>query len=208
VPSRSRASVRIGELVRELDKAQHGGPGGGAKFPALGISKTEAIANARAPPRFGEIGNLAESAKPAASHLTDFDPPLYNVWKQQTKTPGSAHFGNSEARWVDNLLYLYTEPFDVVVDPFAGGGSTIDVCRKRFRRYWVSDRKPIVERPAAGRALPDRTRQDAVDDAQALGRRQTWRVSPIGRARGAGRAGRRRRVAAPSGGIGAERATR
>lgn len=109
---------------------------------------------------------------------------------------------------MDNLLYLYTEPFDVVVDPFAGGGSTIDVCRKRFRRYWVSDRKPIVERPAAGRALPDRTRQDAVDDAQALGRRQTWRVSPIGRARGAGRAGRRRRVAAPSGGIGAERPTR
>jgi hypothetical protein len=31
---------------------------------------------------FGEIGNLAESAKSAASHLTDFDQPLYNVWKQ------------------------------------------------------------------------------------------------------------------------------
>ena len=29
---------------------------------------------------------------------------------------------------------------------FAGGGSTPDVCRKRFRRCWVSDRKPIVER--------------------------------------------------------------
>ncbi|MHC4635776.1 MAG: hypothetical protein ACYSYU_11300, partial [Planctomycetota bacterium] len=27
-----------------------------------------------------------------------------------------------------------------------GGGSTIDVCKKRLRRYWVSDRKPIVER--------------------------------------------------------------
>src|SRR5262249_60165260 len=25
-------------------------------------------------------------------------------------------------------------------------GSTIDICKKRFRRYWVSDRKPIVER--------------------------------------------------------------
>jgi hypothetical protein len=33
-----------------------------------------------------------------------------------------------------------------VVDPFAGGGSTIDLCKKRLRRYWVSDRKPIVER--------------------------------------------------------------
>jgi hypothetical protein len=41
---------------------------------------------------------------------------------------------------------MYTQPFDIVVDPFAGGGPTIDVCRKRFRRYWASDRKPIVER--------------------------------------------------------------
>ncbi len=82
----------------------------------------------------------------AADHATDFQTPLYNVWKQQEKTSGSSHFGNSDSRWVDNLLYLYTKPFDVVVDPFAGGGSTIDLCRKRLRRYWVSDRKPIVER--------------------------------------------------------------
>jgi hypothetical protein len=91
-------------------------------------------------------GSLADSDKAAASHATDFEVPLYNVWKQQEKTKGSAHFGNSEVRWLDNLLYLYTKPFDVVVDPFSGGGSTIDICRKRFRRYWASDRKPIVER--------------------------------------------------------------
>ena len=49
-------------------------------------------------------------------------------------------------RWLDNLLYLYTNPADIVVDPFAGSGSTIDLCKKRQRRYWVADRKPIVER--------------------------------------------------------------
>lgn len=76
----------------------------------------------------------------------DFDPPLYNVWKQQNRTEGSKHFGNTESRWLENLLYLYTDPFDIVVDPFAGGGSTIDVCKKRGRRYYVSDRKPIIER--------------------------------------------------------------
>jgi len=98
------------------------------------------------------IGELADLPKlrnqdqAAASHATDFDPPLYNLWKQQEKTVGLSHYGNSEVRWVDNLLYLYTKPFDIVVDPFAGSGSTIDICRKRFRRYWVSDRKPIVER--------------------------------------------------------------
>ncbi len=95
-----------------------------------------------------KMAELPDSVKPAAAHLTDFTPPLYNVWKQQEKTPGSGHFGNSEVRWVDNLLYLYTQPLDVVVDPFAGGGSTIDICKKRFRRYWASDRKPVPERAA------------------------------------------------------------
>lgn len=93
-----------------------------------------------------ESATLPKATKPAAEHATDFDPPIYNIWKQQTKSEGSSHFGNSETRWVDNLLYLYTEPFDIIVDPFAGGGSTIDVCKKRFRRYFVTDRKPIVER--------------------------------------------------------------
>jgi hypothetical protein len=92
------------------------------------------------------LEKLNESDQSAAKHATDFRPPLYNIWKQQEKTAGSSHFGNSEVRWLDNLLYLYTKPFDVVVDPFAGGGSTIDLCKKRFRRYWVSDRKPVVER--------------------------------------------------------------
>lgn len=94
----------------------------------------------------GDLAILNKSDRAAAEHATDFDPPLYNIWKQQEKSKGSDHFGNSEVRWLDNLLYLYTSPFDVVMDPFAGGGSTIDLCRKRFRRYFVSDRKPIIER--------------------------------------------------------------
>lgn len=93
-----------------------------------------------------ELPNLNKLELANAEHATDFETPIYNVWKQQTKSEGSSHFGNSEVRWVDNLLYLYTKPFDVVIDPFAGGGSTIDVCKKRLRRYFVSDRKPIVER--------------------------------------------------------------
>ena len=83
-----------------------------------------------------------------ANHESDFSIPIYNIWRKQSKTNEVAHFGNSEATWVDNLLYLYTKPFDVVADPFGGGGSTIDVCKKRLRRYLVSDRKPIVEREA------------------------------------------------------------
>jgi len=81
-----------------------------------------------------------------ANHATDFEIPLYNIWKQQDKSAKLRHPGNTEIRWLDNLLYLYTKPFDIVVDPFGGSGSTIDLCRKRLRRYWVSDRKPVVER--------------------------------------------------------------
>jgi DNA modification methylase len=77
---------------------------------------------------------------------SNFTPPIYNVWTQQSKSNKVNHFGNSEPRWLENLIYLYTNPGDVVVDPFAGSASTIDVCKKRGRRYFVSDRKPIVER--------------------------------------------------------------
>ncbi len=90
---------------------------------------------------FAEISTADISA-----FSSGFTHPLYNIWKQTRKSGALVHFGNSEQRWVENLLFLYTEPADIVVDPFAGSGSTIDVCKKRRRRYFVSDRKPIVER--------------------------------------------------------------
>jgi hypothetical protein len=82
------------------------------------------------------------------SHFEEegWKPPLYDIWNVECNNNEVKHFGNTPVEFVDNLLYLYTEPFDIVIDPFAGGGSTIDVCQKRLRRYWASDRKPIVER--------------------------------------------------------------
>ena len=93
-----------------------------------------------------DLQKYSKSDQSAAEHASDFEPPIYGIWKKQKKSNGSSHPGNTEIRWLDNLLYLYTQPFDVVMDPFAGGGSTIDLCKKRFRRYFVSDRKPILER--------------------------------------------------------------
>lgn len=93
-----------------------------------------------------ESAKLPKSAEAASNHLVDFEIPLYNVWKIKEKSGSSSLLGNTEPEILDNLLYLYTKPFDVVVDPFAGGGSTIDVCKKRFRRYWVGDRTVVPER--------------------------------------------------------------
>jgi ParB-like chromosome segregation protein Spo0J len=120
---------------------------------------------------FMQSGKLADSHKILASHQeTDadgnrqFGVPLYNVWKQQTKSDGLKHFGNTEPNIVDRLVYLYTNPLDGVVDPFAGGGSTIQVCRRRMRRYWVSDRLPTEESAGEGVAPYKRIRQHDLTD--------------------------------------------
>ena len=93
-----------------------------------------------------DLTRCPKSPKVSALFEDEFTPPLYNVWRFSKSSNNVAHFGNSEQTIAENLLYLYTEPFDIVVDPFAGGGSTLDVCRKRLRRCWISDRKPIPAR--------------------------------------------------------------
>lgn len=96
---------------------------------------------------------ITEHNQAKAEHAVDFKVPIFNVWKQQTKTEGLDHFGNSEVTWLDRLLYLYTDPFDIVVDPFAGSGSTLDASIDRFRRAWVSDRKVSEEKEGTVREL-------------------------------------------------------
>ena len=50
------------------------------------------------------------------------DPPLYDVWKAKKSTNKTKHPGQTEAKFTDWLLYLFTEPGEMVVDPFGGGG--------------------------------------------------------------------------------------
>lgn len=40
---------------------------------------------------------------------------------------------------VENLLYYYTKPFDLVFDPFAMSTHTVKACKKMLRRYYCSD---------------------------------------------------------------------
>ena len=85
-----------------------------------------------------EIGKIAE--------IKNFTPFLYNVWNINNIKNNTLHFGNFPVEFMENLLYYYTKPFDVVYDPFVGGGVTIDTCKKWFRRYYVSDLNPIPAR--------------------------------------------------------------
>ena len=54
-------------------------------------------------------------------------------------------FGRLPPQVVENLLWLYTEPGQIVVDPFVGGGTTIDVAQEMGRRVWASDLHPRSE---------------------------------------------------------------
>ncbi len=41
--------------------------------------------------KMADLPNLNKPSQAAASHATDFDVPIYNIWKQQEKTAGSTH---------------------------------------------------------------------------------------------------------------------
>lgn len=72
----------------------------------------------------------------------DFKPYLYNIWNLQKQDNAmEARFGSFPQPFMENLLYYHTEPLDIVYDPMAGGGTTIDACKKMFRRYYCTDRK-------------------------------------------------------------------
>lgn len=66
----------------------------------------------------------------------------FDVWGFTTadKDAGAqSYFGAIPPQVVENLLWLYTEPGDIVVDLFAGSGTTIDVAKNMGRRVWASD---------------------------------------------------------------------
>ena len=71
---------------------------------------------------------------------------LYYIWNAK-KGDNNSHFGHFPKLFMKNLLYYHTQPFDLVYDPFAGSGTTIDACREMFRQYIVSDLTPDKSRP-------------------------------------------------------------
>jgi len=89
---------------------------------------------------------VANILKMAKMPNLEFTPYIYNIWNQSKINNEQKHFGNFPIEYMENLLYYYTNPFDVVYDPFAGGGVTIDACKKWYRRYYVSDLNPIPAR--------------------------------------------------------------
>ena len=84
--------------------------------------------------------------KERKSALSESDAPEsrqhFDVWQFATtnKDSGSqSYFGAIPPQVVENLLWFYTDPGDVVMDLFAGSGTTIDVAKRMGRRVWAAD---------------------------------------------------------------------
>lgn len=91
---------------------------------------------------------IGEWVKEKRGSAEFFQPPPsrqhFDVWQFQNsgKDAGQqSYFGALPPQVVENLLWLYTEPGQTVVDPFAGSGTTIEVAKSMGRRVWASDRR-------------------------------------------------------------------
>lgn len=72
----------------------------------------------------------------------------FDVWSFTSDADSdTTYFGRMPEQVAENLLWLYTEPGDVVVDPFAGSGTTIEVAKRMGRRVWASDRASFAKYP-------------------------------------------------------------
>lgn len=113
---------------------------------AVGVSRQEVgeeIEDFARSANFGDPGIFRDFEGDA---IDDTERRLYDMWNFAKANNEVRLFGNIPPEIIDNLLYLYTKPFDVVFDPFGGGGSTLDVCLKRKRRCWISDLTVIPAR--------------------------------------------------------------
>lgn len=99
-----------------------------------------------------EVGvSRQEVNKTIATFFTDenhSNPPdslqVYNLWEfPSPDNPPDPEFpGLMPPQIVENLLWYYTEPFELILDPMAGSGTTLDVCLKMKRRCLCYDINP------------------------------------------------------------------
>lgn len=98
---------------------------------------------------------------------SDYRPPIFSTtfWDYPRQSYGDTPKGNNKypgvtpAFIIYNLIHRYTEPGEIVCDPMAGSGTTIDVCREEGRRVIAFDivptRPDIIKADARNLPLKD-----------------------------------------------------
>lgn len=108
-----------------------------------------------------------QGSKKILKEEIDEKPPLEatTLWDYPTQSYGKTPKGNNKypgvtpAFIVYNMIKRYTEPGDLVVDPMAGSGTTLDVCKEEGRNcicYDIAPTRPdIIQNDARKIPLPD-----------------------------------------------------
>ncbi len=143
------------------------GLGGKDQFrQARAVWKAASSGNTRAVAALTELDAGTKSIHAAfkdlrrQNHLADdFRPTPYDVWMfKHDRAYGTRYPGSIPAGIVANAVHYFSEPGDLVVDPMAGGGTTIDVCASLGRRCLAYDLSPsrpdITKHDIAHVALP------------------------------------------------------
>jgi len=73
-----------------------------------------------------------------------FRPTPYDVWSfKHDRAFGIPHPGSIPPGIVAHTLHYFSQPGELVVDPMAGGGTTLDVCQSMGRRCLAYDLEPV-----------------------------------------------------------------
>lgn len=91
-----------------------------------------------------------------------FRPTPYDVWAfKHDRAFGLPHPGSIPPSIVAHVLHYYTSPGATVVDPMAGGGTTLDVCESMGRRclaYDIHPVRPEIQKYDVNQNLPPEAR--------------------------------------------------
>lgn len=114
------------------------------------LSETEGANNleiSKEPRSWELLGDLKKIGVEAAEELPLLEATTLWDFSRQSygKTPkgDNKYPGVTPALLIWNLIWRYTEPGDLVVDPMCGSGTTIDVCKEEGRRVIGYDIAPV-----------------------------------------------------------------
>jgi N6-adenosine-specific RNA methylase IME4 len=140
----ARGEAREGWTVWGMETAAIIG-GTAAMTTTITTDTTTVVQNNNDNPDEEEDPDLARFRKFGRPAFQNDKPKKENHWFFHRVDPrlGQKHPGQIPGQAVMNILYYYTEEGDLVVDPFAGRGSTIDACKVMERRYLAYDIKPM-----------------------------------------------------------------
>jgi len=97
---------------------------------------------------------------------TGFRPTPYDVWRFRIdRAHGLPHPGSIPAAIVAHTLHYFSQPGDLVVDPMAGGGTTLDVAEAMGRRCLAYDLAPVrhdIRKNDVKHGLPSETGECAL----------------------------------------------